>query len=78
MADLRKMLDKAISLTKQQPPGREFEVKMLFSGTEWDELDVGEKRQLGILYSKEYKEGRLPGIQRIENNRQHHSVYRKQ
>ena len=77
MAVLQEMLQKAILLTMQQPAGRTFEVKKLFPGTEWDKMTVGEKRQLGTLYSNEYKNGRIKGIRRIENNKQNHSVYLK-
>ena len=77
MAVLQEMLQKAILLTMQQPTGQAFEVKKLFPGIEWDKMTVGEKRQLGTLYSNEYKNGRIKGIRRIENNKQHHNVYLK-
>ena len=77
MADLPNWLRDAVQRTSEQPPGKKFEVKNLFKGVEWDKLTSGEKRQLGILYSTEYKEGRIPSIRRITNNKQHHNMYEK-
>ena len=77
MVDLKEMLKEAIRRTSVQPAGQRFCVKDLFTGTEWNMLDVGSKRQLGILYSKEYKRGGIQGIVRVENNKQHHNVFMK-
>ncbi len=77
MIELQEMLKTAIELTSQQPMGCKFEIKKLFSGTEWDKLTAGEKRHLGIMYSNEYKNGKIKGIRKIENNKQHHNMYEK-
>ena len=77
MVDLEERLAEAIKLTKRQPIGSKFVVRKLFSGTYWDELTVGEKRLLGTMYSNAYKNGNIPGIIKLENNKQHHSVYER-
>ena len=77
MAELKKWLKEVVFRATQQPKGQIFEIKMLFTGTEWNKLSVGEKRQLGSLFSNELKEGNIPDIIRVENNKQHHNVYQK-
>ena len=77
MVEIKAMLKEAIFRTDQQPIGQIFRVKDLFTGTEWAKLSAGEKRQLGILYSNEYKNNQIHGVKKIDNNKQHHCVYKK-
>ena len=77
VAELSTWLREAIRCTSRQQQGKKFEVKELFTGTEWDNLTSGEKRQLGVLYSSEYREGRIPSVRKIDNNKQHHSMYER-
>jgi len=77
VTEIKVMLNEAIFRTNQQPIGQIFRVKDLFTGTEWGKLSAGEKRQLGILYSNEYKNNQIHDVKKLENNKQHHSVYQR-
>ena len=58
--------------------GQVFEVKDLFQGSKWNELTAGEKKGFGRYFSNQYKEGLLPGLEKVADGKTHHSRYQKQ
>ena len=71
-------LDEAIQfLETSVKQGQKFELKDLFSGVRWNALDSGEKRGFGAYFSRQYKDGRLPMIEKMGETKSHHNKYIK-
>lgn len=71
------MLDEAQKAIDQLEPRTVFEVKSLFKGTEWSDLQRGEKISFGVFFSKKYQSGALPSIEKIERGKNNHTRYRR-
>lgn len=57
--------------------GQKFEVKNLFTGYDWEQLSRGERSSFGKYFSGAVKDGRLPMVERCEENRNRHNQYVK-
>jgi len=75
--DSDQMLDKARKAIAKLPINETFVVKNLFIGTEWNDLSANDQRAFGRLFSRKYKEGKIKGIVKVENNKAHHAQYKK-
>lgn len=67
----------AISEIEKLGAGKVFEAKELFRLQKWNDLSAGDKRAFGRYFSNEYKEGRIRGIAKISEGKNHHTRYRK-
>ena len=52
-----------------------FETKGLFPETKWNDLTVGERISFGQHFANEVKEGRVPGVVRVERAKNNHARY---
>ena len=68
-------LNKAIKKIGSLGKGKEFTLKSLFTGIEWDELKTGEKRSFGRFFKNEVNEQKIPDIVITEETRV--NTYRK-
>ena len=57
--------------------GSVFELKQLFPGHEWEKLSRGERSAFGKFFSNAVKEGKVSGINRYEEGKNHHNRYVK-
>lgn len=57
--------------------GQTFECKSLFPEHKWNQLTRGERISFGQYFANEVKEGRIPGVIRIDRAKNNHSIYRK-
>ena len=55
-------LNKAILKIGAIEKGKEFALKSLFTGLEWDELGTGEKRSFGRYFKNQTKENKIPNV----------------
>ena len=58
--------------------GSVFEVKDLFEGHQWKTLPRGNRVGFGRYFANDVKEGRVPGVVRLERGKDNHSRYTKQ
>lgn len=75
--DYQVLLAKALLEITRLESGTIFEVKDLFPPHEWKKLTHGNKIGFGQHFSREYKEGRIPGIEKLERGKDNHSRYIK-
>lgn len=71
------MIDEAQKAIDQLDPRTAFEVKSLFKGTTWSDLQRGEKISFGVFFSKKYQSGALSSIEKIERGKNNHTRCRK-
>ncbi len=57
--------------------GEQFEVKSLFSGTQWEKLSTGDRRSFGKYFSSQVKDGELPGVRKVGECKNHHNMYER-
>ena len=55
-------LNKAVMKIGALEKGKEFTLKSLFTGIEWDELKTGEKRSFGRFFKNEVNDKKIPNI----------------
>ena len=55
--------------------GKIFTLKSLFTGLEWDELKVGERRSFGRYFKNQAKENKVPNVVITETSKA--STYEK-
>ncbi len=70
-------LEEAKNRIEKLPQGKVFEVKELFNGIEWNELNAKEKQSFGRFFSSAYNDGKLNNIERVENVNKGANRYRK-
>ena len=76
--DYEKMLEEAkLSIKIKVKAGKPFEVKDLFDGVKWKNLDTGEKISFGRYFSNEVDEGNITGIAKIPRGKDNHTRYIK-
>lgn len=76
-ANFDALFDEAQKAIDQLDPRTAFEVKSLFKGTTWSDLQRGEKISFGVFFSKKYQSGALPSIEKIERGKNNHTRYRR-
>ena len=74
------LIEQMLSLAVQRAENRQindrpFEVKDLFNGDEWNQLEAGDKRRLGQLFAKKVDSGEVASICRAENAKNRHNRY---
>ncbi len=70
-ADAIEQIETSISV------GQTFVLKSLFTGTRWDELTSGEKKGFGRYFSNKVKDGAIPNVQKLGEDKAHHNKYIK-
>ena len=60
--DYNLWINKAVMKIGALEKGKEFTLKNLFSGIEWDELKTGEKRSFGRYFKNEVKDKKIPDV----------------
>lgn len=64
-ANFDEMFNEAQKAIDQLEPRTVFEVKSLFKGTAWSNLERGEKISFGVFFSKKYQSEALPLSKRL-------------
>lgn len=72
-----KLLNTACAHINSIPSGQIFFVKELFYGTEWNELEKGEKLGFGRYFKKAVLNGTVSGVQFIGKADNNSAQYRK-
>lgn len=75
--DYRKLLNDASARIENIPVGQLFFVKDLFYGTEWNELEKGEKLGFGRYFKKAVNEKKIPNVQFVGKADNNSAQYRK-
>lgn len=76
--NLSEVLQEAIRRAEARSNKSEpFDLKNLFIDDEWKNLEAKEKRQVGAMFAKEQKEGRIPSIIRVEDGKNRQNMYKK-
>lgn len=60
--DYNLWINKAVMKIGALEKGKEFTLKNLFAGIEWDELKTGEKRSFGRFFKNEVNDKKIPDI----------------
>lgn len=76
--DYKKWIEEAKNIINTKlEKGKSFELKSLFPEYEWGTLSAGEKRAFGRYFSNEVAEGRVNGVRKISEGKNHHNRYIK-
>lgn len=68
---------RALSKIEGYGPNTSFEIKQLFDSVEWTTLPANDRRAFGRYFSNEYKDGRIPGIEKLPIGKDRRTHYRK-
>lgn len=75
--DYDRLLDKACAHIKKIPNGQIFFVKELFYGTDWNELNRGEKLSFGRYFKSAVVDKRISKVRFIGKANNNSSQYQK-
>ena len=75
--DYEKWMKKSMKIINSLDPGSVFEVKSLFTGIEWNQLNPGEKKSFGRYFSSKVKDGEVENVAKLGENKSHHNKYVK-
>ena len=71
-------INKAIKKTSELTTGREFLLKDLFDGVEWNAIPKGNRMGFGRVFKNEVLEGNIPNIIYIGKEKNNSAKYRKE
>ncbi|MCM1244569.1 MAG: single-stranded DNA-binding protein [Roseburia sp.] len=76
--DHEKWFEEALShIDKEIKTGQVFEVKELFTGNKWNQLQRGEKQSFGRYFSSKVKDGALTSVSLQGESKSRHNMYVK-
>ena len=70
-------LEEAVNRIDKLPHGKVFEIKELFNGIEWNELNAKEKQGFGRFFSSAYNDEKINNIERVNNHNKGANRYKK-
>ncbi len=74
--DYKKWMRKGLETLKRMESDQIFELKDLFTGSEWKQLTRGEKINFGKYFSNAVSEREVSGIIKIEKGKDNHNRYK--
>lgn len=71
------LFKEALEAIKLLEPGTVFEVKSLFEGYHWEELEVGVRTGFGRHFKSKFQSDAIPTVQYVGRAKNNHALYRK-
>lgn len=75
--NINELLEKAKINSKHLPKKKQFVLKELFEGYEWESIPKGERIIFGKIFKNQVLEGKIKDVRFVERKKNNHSKYEK-
>lgn len=75
--NINELLEKAKINTRYLQKKKQFVLKELFEGYEWESITKGDRIMLGKIFKNQVLEGKIKDVRFVERKKNNHSKYEK-